>query len=254
MANGPLYHEGPFCIGCPEVNNMKSNIKWILFCCIFSLAFLMVVQWGSGTVEVISQVRWLEPKHTIILDAGHGGEDGGTVSGTGRMESDYNLEITLRLRDVLNLLGFHTALIRDTDTAVYTKGETLSQKKVSDLKERVRMVNETENAILISIHQNHFSDKQYSGAQVFYPKTGDSSALAKQLQSAFVTSLNPGSRRQAKLSQGIYLMEHINCTGVLIECGFLSNTEEAHQLSLKSYQQKICSVIATELARYLSNT
>jgi len=233
---------------------MKSNAKWVLFYCVFSLVFLFAVQWGSDTVEVISQVRAIQPKHTIILDAGHGGEDGGTISGSGRLESDYNLEITLRLQDMLNLLGYHTALIRNTDTAVYTEGESLAQKKVSDLKERVRMVNEAENAILISIHQNHFSDKQYSGAQVFYPKTGESEIFAKQLQNAFVMNLNPGSRRQAKRSQGIYLMEHINCTGILIECGFLSNIQEAYQLSSKPYQQKLCAIIATELSQFLSNT
>ena len=82
---------------------MKSNAKWVLFYCVFSLVFLFAVQWGSDTVEVISQVRAIQPKHTIILDAGHGGEDGGTISGSGRLESDYNLEITLRLQDMLNL-------------------------------------------------------------------------------------------------------------------------------------------------------
>lgn len=193
-------------------------------------------------------------KHTVILDAGHGGVDGGTTSCTGRLESSYNLEITMRLRDILELLGYHTHLIRDSDISVYTRGETIAQKKASDLKERVRIANETENSLLLSIHQNHFSDSQYSGAQVFFPNTPGSETLAKKMQTSFVTHLNPGSRRQAKKSQGIYLMEHINCPGILIECGFLSNPQEENALSQKDYQQKLCAIIAAEISQFLSNT
>ena len=104
----------------------------------------------------------------IIIDPGHGGEDGGAISCTGVSESKLNLEISLRLNDLLNLLGYDTCLIRDSDISIHTKGETIAQKKASDLKERVRIVNETENAVLLSIHQNQFPDSRYSGPQVFF--------------------------------------------------------------------------------------
>jgi len=233
------------------MTNLK---KWLIFCGGFSFVFMIMVSLGSHAVTVISESLPVSREHTIILDAGHGGVDGGATSCTGRLESSYNLEITLRLNDLMAFLGYDTRLIRNTDISVYTKGDTIAQKKVSDLKERVRIVNDTENALLVSIHQNHFADSRYSGAQVFYPNTEGSEALAKAMQSAFVTNLNPGSRRAAKKSEGIYLMEHINCPGVLIECGFLSNPAEERSLSQKDYQQKLCSVIGTQLIQFLSNT
>lgn len=216
--------------------------------------FVLVVRWGDKAVTTAMESRPVPRKHCIILDAGHGGVDGGATSCTGKLESGFNLEIVLRLNDLFHLLGYDTKMIRTTDTSVYTKGETIAQKKVSDLKERVRIVNETENALLLSIHQNNFSDGKYSGAQVFYGKAGDSEPLAKALQTAFVSSLNPGSKRQCKKSDGIYLMEHIACTGVLIECGFLSHVQEEARLRTPEYQQKICCVIAATVSTFLSNT
>ena len=216
--------------------------------------FLGVTAIGDRAVTAVSESRPVERKHCIVIDPGHGGEDGGATSCTGVLESSFNLEISLRLRDLLHLLGYDTKMIRTTDTSVYTKGETIAQKKASDLKERVRIVNETENALLLSIHQNQFSDGRYSGAQVFYAGTAGSDALAKQLQTAFVETLNPGSSRRSKKSDGVYLMEHIDCTGVLIECGFLSNAEEEARLRTPDYQKKICCVIAATVSNFLSNT
>ena len=219
-----------------------------------AVIFLFAVHWGNSAVTVAVESRPVPRKHCIILDAGHGGVDGGATSCTGKLESSFNLEIALRLNDLLHLLGYETKMIRTTDTSVYTKGETIAQKKVSDLQERVRIVNETENALLLSIHQNNFSDGKYSGAQVFYGKAGESEPLAKALQAAFVSSLNPGSKRQCKKSEGVYLMEHIDCTGVLIECGFLSNVQEEAKLRTPEYQKKVCCVIAATVSSFLSNT
>ena len=233
---------------------MRKGKAWIIAYSIIILGFLIGVQLGNRAVTVIAESRPVEREHCIIIDAGHGGEDGGATSCTGKLESSFNLEIALRLNDLLHLLGYDTGMIRTTDTSVYTKGETIAQKKVSDLKERVRIVNETDNALLLSIHQNNFSDGKYSGAQVFYAGTEGSEALAKQLQAAFVSTLNPGSNRQCKKSDGVYLMEHIDCTGVLIECGFLSNTEEEAKLRSPEYQKKLCCVIAATVSGFLSNT
>ena len=118
----------------------------------------------------------------------------------------------------------------------------------------MRIVRETEHALLISIHQNNFSKEKYSGAQVFYGAGEGSEALAKSLQTAFVSSVNPGSKRQCKPATGIYLMEHIQCPGVLIECGFLSNPAEEAKLSTPDYQKRLCCVIAATVGSYLSNT
>ena len=233
---------------------MNTTVKLVVFYCCVILVMLFAVKMSEKAVITLSESKISERDNCIIIDPGHGGEDGGAAAPTGLPESTYNLEISLKLNDLLNLLGFQTKMTRTTDTAIYTKGDSLSQKKASDLRERVRMANETEGAVVLSIHQNHFPDKRYSGAQVFYGKNKDSEQLAKQLQSAFVTTVNPGSNRQAKRSSGIYLLEHIGCTGVLIECGFLSNPLEETKLRDPDYQRKLCCVIAVTMCRFLSNT
>jgi N-acetylmuramoyl-L-alanine amidase len=111
---------------------------------------------GNKAVIVLSENAPFESRRVVIIDAGHGGVDGGATSCTGVLESKFNLEIALKLNDLMHLLGIDTVMIRDTDCSVYTKGETIAQKKVSDLKERVRITNSIENALLISIHQNQF--------------------------------------------------------------------------------------------------
>lgn len=150
---------------------MKKRKTWVFFYFLTIAGVLLAAQWGSRAVTVIAESRPIEREHCIVIDPGHGGEDGGATSCTGLVESTYNLNISLRLNDLLHLLGHDTQMTRTTDISIYTKGGTIAQKKASDLKERVRIVNETENALLISIHQNNFSDSRYSGAQVFYAGT-----------------------------------------------------------------------------------
>lgn len=215
---------------------------------------LLIAGGGSRAVTAISENAVIKDRQCVIIDAGHGGIDGGATSCTGVLESALNLEIALRLNDLMHLLGIKTVMVRTTDTSIHTEGESIAAKKVSDLKARVKLVNDTENALLISIHQNYFSDPRYSGAQVFYANTTESDRLAKQLQGAFINTINPGSNRQAKKSNGIYLMNHIDCTGVLVECGFLSNPQEEYKLRSKAYQLNICSVIAGVCSSYLSNS
>lgn len=215
------------------------------------LGVILCIPMGNKAITVLSEGLPIKNRHCIIIDAGHGGVDGGATSCTGKLESGFNLEIALRLDDLFHFLGYETKMIRTEDISVYTKGETIAQKKVSDLKERVRICNETENGILLSIHQNIYSDSRYAGAQVFYTSGEDSKSLAQQLQTSFQTTINPGSKRQIKKAEGIYLMEHIQCTGVLIECGFLSNPEEEAKLRSDTYQKQLCGVIAASVSNFL---
>lgn len=208
---------------------------------------------GSYAVTTISENAPIKGRQCVIIDAGHGGVDGGATSCTGVLESNINLQIAQRLEDVMHLLGSKTVMIRTTDCSVYTEGESIAAKKVSDLKQRVKIANETDNAFLISIHQNYFSDQRYSGAQVFYPRTTGSDAFARNLQESFIKTLNPGSKRQAKKADGVYLLNNIRCPGVLVECGFLSNPQEEANLRSKDYQLQICCVIASTYSKYLYN-
>lgn len=215
---------------------------------------LLLAHFGSKAVTVMVENAPIEDRACVVIDAGHGGIDGGATSCTGVLESQLNLEIALRLEDLLHFLGHDTRMVRTTDTSIYTEGSTIAAQKVSDLKERVKLVNETENALLVSIHQNTFQDDRYSGAQVFYASDTESQTLAKEMQSALIQYLNPGSKRQCKPSDGIYLMQHIEKPGILIECGFLTNPEEEAKLRGKEYQQKLCCVIASVVNGYLSKT
>ena len=222
--------------------------------CIILTATLLTVQLGNRAVTVIAENSSVLRHHTIVIDPGHGGVDGGAVSCTGIPESRFNLEISLRLRDILHFLGYETLMIRTKDISVYTEGSTIAAKKMSDLKQRLRIISDARNPVLVSIHQNAFPDGRYSGAQVFYADTSGSRELAGSLQKELVSVLNPSSRRKEKQCNGVYLMEHIPCTGVLIECGFLSNPGEEARLRRGDYQKKLCAVIACSLSKYLSNT
>lgn len=204
--------------------------------------------WASRTVTAFVQSMPVKNRSYVVIDAGHGGIDGGATSCSGVLESKINLEIALRLNDLMHLLGHQTKMIRTEDISVYTEGKTIAQKKVSDLKNRVRIINETEGAILISVHQNYFADSRYSGAQVFCMEP-ETNVLAQQLQQAFA---NTGSQRRVKTAKGIYLMEHVDRTAVLIECGFLSNAKEEALLRSADYQKKLCAIIGSTVNRYLN--
>ena len=223
---------------------------YVLTVCLLCAVVVALCLGGDRAVSVMSLQNIRNQQSRIIIDPGHGGVDGGATSCTGKLESAYNLEISLRLRDLFHLLGYPTYMIRTTDTSVYTRGDTIAAQKMSDLKERVRIVNDSQTNILVSIHQNLFSDSRYSGAQVFYAETEGSQKLAEMLQSSFVNILNPGSKRKAKKAEGIYLMEHIENPGILVECGFLSNPEEEHKLNTPDYQKKLCCVIAAAVAEF----
>lgn len=212
---------------------------------------ICVAHFGSQAVTTMVETAPIEGRTCIIVDAGHGGIDGGATSCTGVLESQFNLEIALKLNDLLHFMGYETKMVRTSDTSIYTEGNTIASQKVSDLKERVKIVNSTENAILISIHQNTYPDSRYSGAQVFYANDEFSKILAKEVQDAFKKTLNPESKRQSKPSDGIYLMQHISRPGILVECGFISNPEEESYLRSGDYQKKLCSVIASSLSSFL---
>ena len=229
-------------------------VRFAPFYLLVVIVFLGIAHFGSETITTINQQRSVDRQYRIVIDAGHGGIDGGVTSCTGVLESHINLEIALRLEDMFHLLGYDTVMIRRTDESVYTEGNTIAAQKVSDLKERVRISNETPSAILISLHQNTFSDSKYKGAQVFYSGVGESQKMAQTLQHNLISILNPASQRKSKPAKGVYLMEHITCPGILIECGFLTNPEEEAMLRNKEYQTKLCSVIAATLSSCLDAT
>lgn len=189
----------------------------------------------------------------IVIDPGHGGEDGGALSCTGKKESGFNLEIGLRLNDLLIMLGQRTVMTRTEDISVADPGaKTLSEKKVSDLRNRVDLVNRIQGAVLVSIHQNTFPEAKYKGAQVFYAKTEGSEELGRLTQQRLREGLDPENQRECKPSLTVYLMNKIQCPGILVECGFLSNGSEEYSLTQPEYQRRLVCAAAGAITEYLA--
>ena len=182
----------------------------------------------------------------LVLDAGHGGEDGGAVSITGVPESRINLSIVLSLRDVLGLYGVDPILLREEDISLHTgDANTLREKKRSDLKNRTAAIEAVEGGTLISIHQNTYPGSRYHGTHVFYAPTDGSQALADHVQNSIKTALQPDNERAVKqIPDTVYIMNHITCPAILIECGFLTNPAEEAMLRDPDYQRKLSAVIA----------
>ncbi len=188
----------------------------------------------------------------IIIDAGHGGEDGGAVADDGTLEKELNLSISFKLNDILSLLGYRTHLIRTTDNAVHTSGDTIRQRKVSDIKNRFEVMNLYEKCLYISIHQNKFYDKNVNGAQTFYsPNNNESKMLAEYIQKSISNQLQPNNNRVIKKSgTDIYLLYNATKPAVMVECGFISNNNELIKLKDNDYQNKMAISIAIGIINY----
>lgn len=211
------------------------------------LVFILILPLGYHIFHQESQVSGDFGEPTILIDAGHGGEDGGAVAITGMVESHINLAIALKLEQLLLFYGVAPVLVRTEDISLHDEtANTFAEKKSSDLKNRVAMVNQYENGLLVSIHQNSYTESQYSGAQVFY--TSEGQALGEQLQDLFRVHLDPDNERVSKpVDTSLYLMNHVEVPALLVECGFLSNEGEAKLLASEAYQQKIACVLTAGL-------
>ena len=189
----------------------------------------------------------------VVLDAGHGGADGGAVSADGTPEDDINLAIVLRLRDLFALMGRQTVLTRTGEASLADPDSaTLRQEKVSDTKNRVTLINSVANGCLISIHQNTLpGHPTVHGAQVFYGKVTDSDARAAAVQQALNLAINTDNEKNAKpIGSDIYIMAHVNCPAILVECGFLSNSAETKLLLSPEYQTKLAAAICCGYLQY----
>ena len=189
----------------------------------------------------------------IVLDAGHGGADGGAVSADGTPADDINLAIVLRLRDLFALMGCQTVLTRTGEASLADPDSaTLRQEKVSDTKNRVTLINSVANGCLISIHQNTLpGHPTVHGAQVFYGKVTDSDARAAAVQQALNRAINTDNEKNAKpIGSDIYIMAHVNCPAILVECGFLSNSAETKLLLSPEYQTKLAAAICCGYLQY----
>lgn len=199
----------------------------------------------NSLVEPAMELSVIQRTGPLVLDAGHGGEDGGAVSLTGVPESQINLALVLKLRDVLGLYGVDPILLRETDVSLHADdASTLREKKRSDLKNRVSAIEDVEGGTLVSIHQNTYPGSRYHGTHVFYAPTEGSQDLAEHFQNSIKAALQPDNERAVKqIPDTVYIMNHVTCPAVLIECGFLTNPEEETMLRDEDYQRKLAAVI-----------
>ncbi len=196
---------------------------------------------------------------TIVIDAGHGGEDGGAVGVNDILEKDINLKIAKKLNDIFIKSGFSAVMTRTEDKAIYKqepgKNKTLRQKKVDDLKSRANIANSSDKNILISIHQNKFTDPQYSGTQIFYSSNNkDSELLANFVKESVIKTLQPDNKREnKKAGKDIYLLRNADIPAIIVECGFISNEEESKKLLTDEYQNSIANCIFDGVKKFLES-
>ena len=190
----------------------------------------------------------------LIIDAGHGGADGGAVAADGTTESVINLEICLKMRDICALFGIDPVLTRETEDIDYPQSaDTISKMKKADTRARCDLINSFDNAVLISIHQNKFPSSKASGLQALYAKTDGSAAFADIIRNGSVKQLGEDNVRvSAKIKDSVYLMNNISCTAVLVECGFISNSGDLNNLENSNYKTKLAYVFISSYLEYNS--
>lgn len=227
----------------------KDCVPFILALILIAVSFML----RDIEDEVAAYVPTMaEQGPVLIIDAGHGGEDGGTTSAGGLVESGVNLEISKKLEAIAKLFGVETVMTRTSQTIDYPEdATTIAKRKLADQKARIALINSYSNAILISVHQNSYPAPQPSGSQVLYGTKDGSLELGELTHENMTSVLCPGNRRVASpISDTIFLMRSVNCTAILVECGFLSNVAEAELLNTSTYQTKIATVLLGSYLQY----
>lgn len=228
----------------------KRLIKIVLIVALLAAAavFVKIFVSNGGLKPVISQ----NSRSTLVLDAGHGGIDGGAISDSGLKESDINLQIALKTEALVRFLGIDTVMTRETDT---DNSDNKAYSEHDNLVQRAKLANSTENAVLISIHQNKFPSAVVSGAEVMYSDNDDSKALGLITQDNLVALLDSSNRRVARPApKELLLTSSVECPTILVECGFMSNPQEVQKLASNDYQLKLAAILAGSYIQFLNNT
>ncbi len=192
-----------------------------------------------------------QDNRTVVVDPGHGGKDPGMTGADGLEEKGINLEISLKLRDILEKQGFNVVLTRDTDRGLYD--EDASGKKLQDLQRRTELIRKAEPLLTVSIHQNSYSDPDVKGPQVFYFQGSDEGkSLAEAVQKSLNEKLEITDPRSVKGNSSYYLLKKSPAVTVIAECGFLTNPSEAEKLQDEAYQYKVAEALAEGIEAYLA--
>lgn len=225
--------------------------------CLFAvgavLAIALCTLAASPCIAVLRTISENTAPVTLVIDAGHGGFDGGAVSERGVSEQAINLSVAQRARSLACFFGVRTAMTRTDEGALdYDPSRSVRENKIADIHAREHIVQSIPSPVFVSIHLNKFSDPQYHGAQVFYSaNSAAGKPLAEALQSALISGCDPENHRQAKQAEkSVYLMRTLTCPAVIVECGFLSNPGEETRLADENYHKKLAVCIVTGYLRY----
>lgn len=236
---------------------MKKKARFRVLCALF--IFAVCLSFFAFTVHT-TQIASVPDKNAadrpiVIVDAGHGGADGGAVAYDGTEEQILNLQIAKLLEQQLFAFGIETVMTRTNEDSIHDESaNTIREKKVTDIHNRMAIMESHPDALFVSIHQNKYTDSSQQGTQVFYsPNTTTSPALADCIQKSVVSLLQPENTREIKKSgSSIYLLYYAKQTAVLVECGFLSNQHDTELLKDEEYQKQMAFAIATGILNYLN--
>ncbi len=218
------------------------------------LAERSIASLTEGSQTAVKEEK--EERRVIVLDAGHGGEDGGAVGVSGVLEKDLNLAIAFCMKEMLEEKGYTVVMTRTEDKLLYTSEQNIKgQRKMYDLRNRLTIAHSYDNAILVSIHMNRFSQSVYRGLQVYYGTYSEESRLlATAIQSRVKEDLQPENKRPVKTAgSSIYLLHRAEIPAILIECGFMSNKDVCEKLSQKEYQKQLSFSIVCAMIEYMED-
>mgnify|MGYP003298474403 CR=1 FL=1 len=232
------------------IHATKSCVVVCLAVAVFCLSVrIAVVKRGGEYVAVDATPT----PPVFVIDAGHGGEDPGAIGVNGVYEKDINLAIANEIGAQLTEKGYTVIYTRTEDKMLYSEDENIKGfRKLSDLKNRLKIANESGGAILISVHMNSYGEEKYSGLQGYYkPSCEESRNLAAAIQSRVINEVQPQNNRTVKKGNNIYMLEKYDGVGVLIECGFLTNSAECEKLCEKEYQKQLSFSIVCGIIEYM---
>lgn len=211
----------------------------------------LLARYGAN-LEIASSVKGgTVAGAVVVIDAGHGGDDPGKIGINDALEKDLNLQIAEKVRTLLEAEGVTVVMTRETDEGLYQDGDT--NKKIQDMKNRCAVIDKADPVLTVSIHQNSYTQESVSGPQVFYyGQSVEGKKLATVMQDSLIETLKPESERVAKSNESYYLLKNTESPIVIVECGFLSNTEEAELLTTDDYQESVAWAIHMGILRYLN--
>jgi len=232
----------------------KNKKQWALRLGALALCAVSVFYVGRETIQRVNsgKVETVKEKPCVVIDAGHGGFDPGKVGINGALEKDINLSIAKMVKEFLEADDIEVIMTRESDTGLYSESD--SNKKVQDMKNRIDIIEEADPMVTVSIHQNSYHEEYVHGAQVFYYKNSKGGKeLAAFLQRRLVEDIDPSNTRVEKENASYYLLKKTSSPIVIVECGFLSNREEADALTNKAYQEKIAWSIHLGIIQYIND-